>query len=84
MNRHFRTLTRAIDGKEAQAGNVDIEKMMVGITDQFSGLFRGGVGRNRTVDVIGFSKGDFGIVAIDGRGRGKEYFTDIMVTTGVE
>ena len=66
MDRHFRTLTRAIDGKEAQAGNIDIEKMMVGITDQFSGLFRGGIGRNRTVDVIGFSKGDFGSVTVYG------------------
>ena len=52
MDCEVRSLARAVDGEESQAGQVDFVKMMVSVAEQLTGLFGGGVWRDGEIDVI--------------------------------
>lgn len=72
MNRHLRALPWPVDREITEAGNVYSIKMVVGIADKLARFFGGGVRRNGIVHRVVFGKGNFRVVPVDRRGRGKD------------
>ena len=57
---------------------------MIGMDNDFTRLFRRGIGRDGIVDVVRLAEGNLGIVAVDGTGRGENKPLDAMPAHGFQ
>mmetsp|Transcript_19979 Transcript_19979/g.42992 ORF Transcript_19979/g.42992 Transcript_19979/m.42992 type:complete len:311 (-) Transcript_19979:479-1411(-) len=75
---HVGSAAGSIDGKEPQAGYIQPIQMMVGVSQQFTGLFGGRIGGHGVVHHFFFGKqGRLG-ASIDGRRAGKDKVLNII------
>src|SRR5512139_2152877 len=84
MDGHLRPLSWAIGRKDSQASDIHSIKMMIGITEKFSGPFGGSIrGYRLDIEVL-FRKGDPLVFPIDRRGGGKNEVFDPMLFTSFQ
>ena len=82
--RHVGAAPRAVHGEETEPGARQPKSVRVRVRHQLVGLLRGGVERDRVVDVVVLGERLLRVRAVDGARRGEDEVLDAVVPASLE